>query len=401
MLHDFASSGRQVLLVTTSRAAIDRLRAVGQPILAMQHAEPMQPTKPAPRVALEILDKADPQPAKTITLHANDFFALGLEDPIERFRVFGDDTAQVFNAIGIRTIGEFLDAEAEALSTAMDRTGISHPIVELWQIHVAMLVYVPNLTLDGAQLLTGAGIENIDQLASSDAEHLYRSICEYLDSPRGVRHRSQRAGIDVGQVQTWIADARRERDRWHSSRYAHRSQKRTRHQDGPRRSSRGGTTNGKRPNADRKRKRPLKFRLSRTSPVVDAPSIGPKTAKRLAKVGVATVDELLTADAGELAASLRMKHITAETVVAWQHQAQLMCRVPELLVRDTQILVGCGFATPEDIAAAEVADLYEFAKSYTSTAEGTRVLRGSDPPDLARATKWVFWAGHRRAMEAA
>ncbi|MCO6046549.1 DUF4332 domain-containing protein [Aeoliella sp. ICT_H6.2] len=399
VLHDWARSGHQVFLVTASRMVIDRLRSLGQPILgletATQRPEVVQPVQ-----------RDEPK----LTLHDADMFALDLQDSIGRFRVLGDDTSALFAEIGIDTLADLLAADAEQVSHSLDRTGISAEVVDLWQTHVAMMVYVPNLSLGEVQLLTGGGIQNLAQLAEADADELYAAIDQYLETPRGVRHRGLRPYLSLDAVQTWISDAQRYRHRWEGTPFALRttrraaangsSSHRTRlnGRNGPSRRNGRSPANGK---PHKKRTRPLKFRLSRTSPVVDAPSVGPKTAKRLGKLGIRTVADLLEADPAATAEALEVRHITAEKIVAWQHQAQLMCRVPELLVRDALVLVGCGFTTPEGIASADAADLYEFAKTYTATPEGTRALRGGDPPDLERANKWIYWAEHRRALEAA
>ncbi len=399
VLHDWARAGHQVLLVTASQTVVDRLRSLGQPIMNLETAA----RQPLP---VEPVQLAEP----TLAIHEADSFALDLEDSIGRFRVLGDDTASLFAEIDIHTLAELLAADAEQVSHSLDRTGISVEVVDLWQTHVTMLVYVPNLSLAEVQLLTGGGIQNLSQLATADADELYDAIHQYLESPRGIRHRGLRSYLNRDSVRTWIADAERYRHRWENTPHASRGTRRSSMGAGsPRRrklNGRNGSTtrNGKRRasgNQAKKRNRPLRFRLSRTSPVVDAPSVGPKTAKRLGKLGIRTVVDLLEADPEATAEALDTRHITAEKIVAWQHQSQLMCRVPELLARDAQVLVGCGFTTPEGIASAEAADLYEFAKSYTATAEGTRVLRGSDPPDLERATKWVYWAENRRTLEAA
>lgn len=398
VLHDWAAEGHQVLLITASDTVLDRLRSIGQPVLRLDAAS-------APAAAE--VPRAE-EPAEEV----EETFALSLDDSIERFSVFGEDTASVFGKIAIHQIRDLLDADADDISHALDRTGVSSSMVQVWQTHVAMLVYVPNLTLDDVQLITGAEISDLDHLAGADAEALYDAVQEFLASPRGVRHRSLRTGLSRRRVSDWIAGAERSRDAWKHTRYAtghprSRTNGHTRNgaHTGSGATNGHGRVNGRRGGKRRQKveskQRPLRFRLALASPVVDAPSVGPKMAKRLGKLGIKTVSDLLESDAAAAAELLELSHVTAEKVVAWQHQAQLMCRVPELLARDTQILVACGFNTPEDIAAAEAADLYEFAKSFTATPEGIRVLRGADAPDLGRVKKWVYWAGHRRALEAA
>ena len=145
----------------------------------------------------------------------------------------------------------------------------------------------------------------------------------------------------------------------------------------------------------------LRFHLDRDSEIVDAPSIGAKTADRLKSAGVHTVGELLTADADSLAGRLNVKHITGETIRQWRAEATLACRVPELRGHDAQILVASGVTEPTDIAALEPAELLELVTPFTTSADGQRLLRGSAPPDLEETTNWVRWAQQARPLKAA
>ncbi|MGI9456033.1 MAG: DUF4332 domain-containing protein [Aeoliella sp.] len=400
VLHDFAGAGHQLVAFTSSQAAIERWRSMGQPILHLEQPVHSRHYDSAAERQEPLRVVSPPQPDAQ-----SDRFALVLEDSIERFSVFGNDTEQRFTAIGIRTVEDLIQAEASEIAELLDRTEISTSVVELWQTHLVLLSFVPDLSLDDAQLLTGAGVTDPEQLADLDADTLTKSIRDYANSPHGSRQRTLGARFSRDRASGWITGARRGLSRWRSSTHSRRWRSRRDHRGARtvRQSDRSlrTRTNGRSRSTRKTQKRPLRFRLSRTSAIVDAPSIGPKTGKRLATAGITTVADLLAADAAATADALDVRHIDAETIVAWQHQAQLMCRIPELLARDTQLLVGCGFSTAEGIAAADATDLLEFAKSYAATPEGTRVLRGSDPPDLERVTKWIRWAGHRRALEAA
>ena len=71
----------------------------------------------------------------------------------------------------------------------------------------------------------------------------------------------------------------------------------------------------------------MRFHLSRQSDVEAAPSIGPKTAKRLYLAGIRKVADLLNADARSVAEELSVSHITATKITSWQQQARLRSAV--------------------------------------------------------------------------
>ena len=145
----------------------------------------------------------------------------------------------------------------------------------------------------------------------------------------------------------------------------------------------------------------LRFRLEPSDGIVDAPSIGTKTAKRLKKVGIGTVRDLLDADAEDLANSLGVHYIDAQMISDWQDQATLCCRVPEIRGHDAQILVACEFRTPDKIASSDPASLLSVVEPFIGTSKGEQIVRGGSPPDLEEVTAWIDWAQHARPLRAA
>jgi hypothetical protein len=145
----------------------------------------------------------------------------------------------------------------------------------------------------------------------------------------------------------------------------------------------------------------LRFHLSLEHPVLDAPSIGPRTAEQLTRVNVRTVRELLQANPNALAQSLGHRRITGETVRDWQNQARLVCQVPELRGHDARILVACGIRDLSQLSGRSASDLWEIVRPFTETPECKRILRGGEMPTAAEIAAWVRNAQQARPLQAA
>jgi hypothetical protein len=139
-------------------------------------------------------------------------------------------------------------------------------------------------------------------------------------------------------------------------------------------------------------------RLALEAAVVDAPSIGPKTAKRLNDVGVDTIGDFLQAHPIALAARLDAPHLTAEVLTEWQHQTHLMLRLPVLRAMHAQVLTGAGYRTVDAIADVEADQLAADVLRFATSAAGQRLLRTGGAPDLELIRSWAEQA---RAAKAA
>ncbi|MCG6154857.1 DUF4332 domain-containing protein [Rubinisphaera margarita] len=145
----------------------------------------------------------------------------------------------------------------------------------------------------------------------------------------------------------------------------------------------------------------LRFYLSRESAIVDAPSIGPKTAKRLNRVGIKTVRDFLKADLKKIASRLNLKHITPTVLEEWQQQAKLVCCIPQLRGHDAQILVACGIVDPDVLAHQNAEALFQSVQPFSESPRGQRILRSGKAPDLQEVQDWIGWARCSRKIEAA
>ncbi len=138
--------------------------------------------------------------------------------------------------------------------------------------------------------------------------------------------------------------------------------------------------------------------LNEAAPVVQAPSIGPKTAKRLEAAGVRTVGDLLglEPEAGE--EQLDARHISAEVIRAWQAQALLACTVPGLKSREAQALAACGVRDADELAQLDALELCEAVARWGLTDEGQRAWGSAPAPTADDVATWIARA--KRATDA-
>ena len=130
-------------------------------------------------------------------------------------------------------------------------------------------------------------------------------------------------------------------------------------------------------------------RLTREQLVVDAPSIGPKTANRLNVIGVKTVGDLLALTPEEAAQRIKASHINAGVIKDWQAQALLACSVPDLNGSNAQILVGAGVYSVEDLASIDIDSLMDAIELFATSNEGERLLRDGASPARERVEAWI------------
>ncbi|WP_072395356.1 DUF4332 domain-containing protein [Hyphomicrobium sp. CS1GBMeth3] len=129
-----------------------------------------------------------------------------------------------------------------------------------------------------------------------------------------------------------------------------------------------------------------------------APTIGPRTAQRLAPLGVVSVADFLAATPGKIADGLTLRNVTAETITLWQDQCRLMLDVPGVRCTHAELLAGSGYRTAGSLAEADEVKLSADVLAFATTSAGKRILRDGAPPDIERIKGWLAAA---RAVRAA
>jgi hypothetical protein len=138
--------------------------------------------------------------------------------------------------------------------------------------------------------------------------------------------------------------------------------------------------------------RPTGRQLTLASPVVDAPSIGPKTADRFQSIGITNIGQFLGSAPEEMVQRVRVRWITVEQIADWQAQTRLLMAMPWLRVRDVQLLVSNGCRTPQWLEGADVDSLCERIERFVQTSAGRRILRSALPPARSEVLRWITQA---------
>jgi hypothetical protein len=432
VLAEFAREGRQTLVFTQDREAVrrwqslgvaihdlDALRRRGEPIVAPVVAPIAAATVTEPTI--RVVRQPVAEGARPLRL-AGERVAAPLDKPgyyltadasLADFPVLGNDTAMVFSSLGMRTVEDLLAADAGDVARRLAHPAVTPDAVRLWQYHTSLMCFVPGVSLADAQVLAACEVTSPEALFSIDVRLLADAVGRFLTTERGRRFASSSERFARDRLALLQKHARRQRDRWQllSPRYAWvertveppKAKVKSKPMIRTTRPRRASTpTAAPAPRLARTTKqRPLRFLLDRTSPVVEAPSIGVTLAERLAQVGIRTVADLLNANPDSTAEELGMRRVTAAAIARWQSQARLACRIPELRGSGAQILVACGLTEPEQIAGASVAELVGKVRAVCRTTEGKRLLRGNEIPTPARVAGWIRHAAHTRPLEAA
>ena len=368
---------------------------------------------------------------------------------LESIGIFDSMEVERLNRLGVTTASQLLAVDPDELPRVFIDSHITGSQLDQWQALAWMLICVPGLKATDARILFAIGVNEPEQLETTNSAQLVDRINRFLRSADGQSFSTLKRIYDRDLANRWYDALNRTRSNWRmASGYSRRRRHRSRTSvDGFDRGRVLEQNNRSRDRADRQRDRnpsrparqnwrperetrlyeasantkpprgsasasretktvkvessPLKFYLELSDDLEAAPSIGPKTAERFIKIGVKTIAEFLTQTADSMASKINYKRITAEVIRQWQHQSRMVCRVPNLRGHDAQLLVACGITEPEDLADRQPQNLFKIIEPFAKSKDGLKIIRGGKQPDLEEVTDWINWARETRSLQAA
>ena len=393
---------------------------------------------PLPRV---IENTVDTDASLRVRVQPEGPYWLRVDSSIGLLPSLGTQMIGRLGTLGVSTLGELILLDVNTLGSELEALQISPAQLRLWQAEARLLSSVPDLTGLEAQLLAAIGIHNPVELGAEDAETLSRRIerAQQRSSDMWQPWMAERTtSPDTDKLRTWIRNGRRamtfraasqwagwrprrlhdleagDWDQWSRDREPREWAERDREEREL--ADRGDRTSRRRPRTDRSAEAfslvsksddsdassgSTRFYLETDSPVVDAPSIGPKMAEKLAKIGIITVSDFLNRPAESIAENLGDSKLSVETLQTWQAQSSLMCQVPGLRGHDAQLLVACDITTPEQLRGYSPARLLAVVGPLAESREGQRMLRSANAPDLAEVQDWINWSNESRQLRVA
>jgi hypothetical protein len=167
---------------------------------------PVDAAEPAPQAPATPTPIADPAPAEAAPAGKK---RRTRESPVVDAPAIGAKIAARLEAIGIRTMGDLLDAEPAAVSAMMAQKWVTPDTVTDWQAMAQLAIDVGAVGEQDAQILFGAGIRDKAALAGADARALQEKVAAFIGSEDGKRLLRGNGGPKPEKVEGWIEAAKK------------------------------------------------------------------------------------------------------------------------------------------------------------------------------------------------
>jgi predicted flap endonuclease-1-like 5' DNA nuclease len=437
LLSAAARRGRQVLFLTCQDHLVTLLEDRGAVVHELPGSERVRRDRPvfiprdmpaAPAATELIVEKSIVAETSAITLPPITPPAVALDEPASsgrsasEIRSLPSETAAALAAAGIVTLSDILRLDLETAASVLPERGPLRRDLHVWQAEASLLERIDGLHPEDARLLAAVGITGAEDLAQYTAASLWQRIQRFRGSTPQPWHAWMRDRFSwprEEEVALWIQRAHGQEADVVAFVPVARAEETTPDDDGPQPAGEQETATRRRTRRSRRGRpsaasssrgntgaralaaREPRYFLTLDSPILDAPAIGPKTARMLNRAGVQTVSQLLQRAPAELASTVSDRAITPDVVTAWQQQSRLMCELPELRGHDAQLLVACGFTSLEAITGCTASQMDQLLRPFAMSKTGQRLLRSAPAPERQEIEGWIRHAEVRSSRRAA
>ncbi|MEQ1715490.1 MAG: DUF4332 domain-containing protein [Hyphomicrobium sp.] len=135
-------------------------------------------------------------------------FYLTAVDNLERAPSIGPKMAARFEALGIKTVADFLAHAPDDMAELLDDKRIDAETLTEWQDQAQLVMEIAGLRGTHAQLLTGAGYRAAQDVADADAVAFSADILKFATSDPGKRILREGNAPDIEKIRGWVSAAK-------------------------------------------------------------------------------------------------------------------------------------------------------------------------------------------------
>ena len=139
-------------------------------------------------------------------------FYLERESPVVDAPSIGARMAEKLNAVGIYTVDDLLNADAESLAEQLDHRRIDADVITMWQNQAILVCRIPMLRGHDAQLLVAAEITTPEEVSQYAPDDLFALIDPIARSSEGKRILRGGKLPDLEEITDWINFAGQNRE---------------------------------------------------------------------------------------------------------------------------------------------------------------------------------------------
>jgi hypothetical protein len=129
-------------------------------------------------------------------------------DDLEAAPSIGPKMAESFAAIGVYTVGDFLECDPIKLADDLDDSRFDSETLTDWQDQARMVIDIPGLRGTHAQLLVGAGYRTAEAVAEADPAILSAHVLKFAATSAGRRVLREGRPPDIEKIKGWVDAAK-------------------------------------------------------------------------------------------------------------------------------------------------------------------------------------------------